>query len=311
VTAPTVTSPDEYASQFSLALRIDDMGRDRAIQFADGRLGASDALSCAQKAVFTIGQEPATNAVRKGQALRGTYLHAGTLAAVGKAFPNRIIETELTVTLPSGITLTVHPDEIDPDEPSVTDYKFVADLAYVRRTGSSDQQKAQTALQYLAAHQNGLVPAEGMVRNLFVSCDDLDDRHVTQEPFDLAWIDRADEWLGEVAYAVAHGEEARKEWPIPMCRSYCPWFTRCRGEQIAPVHKIEDPDIIRAAHTYRQAKDEIKELEALAKAAATHLPPEVEGEADGLRVRSVWVNPSEPKMSRGRAGSWRLEVTPL
>jgi len=310
----TITEPvsaEMYDALFGIALTADDMGRDRAVQFQEGILGASDAMSCAQRAVYTITQTSPTNAVKKGQALRGTYLHAGTLAALGDAFPQMVVEPELEVTLPSGLTLRVHPDVIDPDEPSATDLKFVNDLAYARRVGSSDAQKAQTALQYLAAHQNGLVPAEGIVRNLFIDCDDLDQRHVVQEPFSMEWIDRADEWFQEVAYAVKHGEEARKEWPIPMCRSYCPWFQKCRGESQTPATTITDPDIIRAAQTYRQAKDEIKELEALAAGAAKHLPVGTEGAAGGLRVRHVWNNPSEPKMSKGRAGYWRLEVTPV
>lgn len=307
----TALPADMYAEQFGLALHMDDRSRARSIQHDEGILGASEAMSCAQKAVYTITQEPATDAVKKGQALRGTYLHTGTLTAMEAAYPHLLIENELPVTLPSGLTLKVHPDIIDPDEPSATDLKFVNDLPYVIRNGSSDQQKAQTALQFLAAHQNGLVPPEGIVRNLFVDCDDLDKRHVTQEQFSMEWITRADEWFQEVVYAVEHGEEARKEWPIPMCRSYCPWFQRCRGESQTPTVKIEDPDIIRAAHVYYEAKEQEKAAKALADAAAKNLPQGVEGEADGLRVRRVWNNPSEPKMSRGRAGYWRLEVTPL
>lgn len=303
-------SAEEYAAQFGLALEIEDRGRDRSVQTGEGVLGASDAMSCAQKAVYTITKTAPTNSPKKGQAMRGTYLHAGTLAAVAVTYPHKIIETELKVTLPSGIELTLHPDEIDPDEPSVTDLKFVNDLALVRRNGSSDQQKAQTALQYYAAFQNGIVPAEGIVRNLFVDCDDLDVRHVEQTGFDMEWVLRADEWFQSVIYAVKHGEEARKEWPIPMCRNYCQYFSLCRGDQITPAERIEDSDIIRAAETYKQVTDEIKELKAVADAAKTHLRG-VEGVAGSLRVKQVWNNPSEPRMSNGRAGYYRLEVTPL
>lgn len=234
---------DEYAATFATALRVEDMSRDRSLQSEGGILGASDAGQCVHKSVLTVRRTPVTNAVKKGKAQIGTYLHAGTMGAVAELHPQRLMEQALTVTLPSGTEIPLHPDEIDPDEPSVTDYKFTDDLAVYRRTGPTEAQRMQRAMQYLAAHQAGIVPAEGIVRNLYVNMTDTDDVHVDQEPFSMDWIERADDYYASVRYAVENDEDGDKTGNYHFCRSFCPWFSLCKPPMPELAQPITDKEL--------------------------------------------------------------------
>jgi hypothetical protein len=232
-----MTDSDEYAATFATALRFQDMGRARTAQTDGGVLGASDAGQCVHKSVLTVRQTPPSDSVKKGKAQIGTYLHAGTMEAVSVLHPHRLMEQALTVTLPSGIEIPLHPDEIDPSEPSVTDYKFTDDLKVYRKTGATDAQRMQRALQYLAAHQAGILPAEGIVRNLYVNMTDADDTHVDQEPFSMDWVHAADTYYQNVIYAVKEGEEGEKTGNFNFCRSYCPFVSICKP----PIPELNQP----------------------------------------------------------------------
>lgn len=272
VDAPGV-SPESYAETFGLALNVEDLGRARSAQTDGGVLGASDAGTCERKAVWTVTQQTPTDVPKKGRAQVGTYLHEGTLKAVGALYPHRLIEQELTVTLPSGIKVPLHPDEIDPEEPSVTDYKFTAEVAVVRKTGPTDEQQMQRAMQYLAAHQAGLVPPEGTVRNLWVSMTDLDDRFVQQEPFSMEWIHRADDFYQRVIYAVKNLEDGEPQWPWNLCKDYCPFFRRCRPPQPELNQPIANPDLAELVLLGYQAREERKNWQKIEE----HVVSEIKG----------------------------------
>lgn len=282
-------TPDDYAETWGLALTVEDLSRERSQQTDGGTLGGSDAMGCAAKAVYTVRGEIPSNVPKKGKAQRGTYLHEGTLNAVKKLYPHKLIEQSLTVRLPSGLDVPLHPDEIDPEEPSVTDYKFVNDLALIRRTGPTDQQQAQRHLQYLAAHQAGLVPPEGLVRNLFVDSDDLDLRWVHQEPFSMDWVERADAWYGGVVYAVKHGEDGEREWPINLCKDYCPWFAKCRPPLTDSLNQIVNVELAQTVQIAFAARRDRKEAELIEKQAVSKLKG-VTGRAGNVSVVSTTVN---------------------
>lgn len=282
-------SAEEYAASFDMALAMAEHGKARSAQTDGGLLGASDAGGCVHKAVLTVRRTTPTDVPRKGKALIGSALHKVFLENVGEAYPERIIETELTVTLPSGTQIPLHPDEIDPSEPSVTDAKFVEDLAYRRREGVSEQQHMQRNLQYLAAHQAGLVPAEGTVRNLFVSMTDAQDTWVQQEPFSMEWVERADEWFSEVRYAVEHDEDGRKDANPNFCAAFCPFVSLCKPAPIDAHGRITNRELAQRADTARDAREQRKHWERIEKEAVAALKG-VTGSTATTTVVSTVVN---------------------
>lgn len=292
-------TPEEYAAGFEMALRIADSGSLRGAQSDGGLLGASDAGRCTNKAVYTVKQTPPSNVVKKGKALVGTALHAVWLPHLQALNPHLLIEHSLTVTLPSGRQIPVHPDIIDPAEPSVTDLKTVGDLAYVRRAGVGEDRQMQRALYYLAAHQAGLVPLEGTVRNLFVSMTDSDDIYVQQEPFSMEWIEKADEWFGTVAYHVEHDEEGARDAQPHFCERFCPWFDVCKPPLMDAMGQLSSPALREAVQVTHEAIEERKRWEKVEKDGKTKLAG-ISGRADDLMVISTWVNTGK--------GYWRTDT---
>ncbi len=282
-------TPDAYAESFSLALAVEDLGRDRTIQSDGGILGASDALSCHAKAVFTLRGEVPSNVPKKGKAQRGTYLHAGTLGAMEALYPYMLIESSLVATLPSGIKIPLHPDVMDPKEPSVTDLKFVDDLDLIKRVGPSDNQMAQRNLQYLAGVQAGHLAPEGITRNLFVDCTDLDRTWAHQTPFDMDWIVRADEWFQSAAQTAANLEDGHREWAEPMCRSYCPFYDKCRPPMLELNQPITIPHLIDAVIEGFAAREQRKAAALVEKQAVERLRG-VSGRVGDVQVVSTTVN---------------------
>lgn len=283
-------SAEEYAASYTTALTLAEHGKLRSAQTDGGVLGASDAGGCVHKAVLTVRKTPPTNVPKKGKALIGSALHAVFLDNVKDAYPERHVEVELPVRLPSGTTLPLHPDEIDPDEPSVTDYKFVADLAYRRREGVEERQHMQRNLQYLAAYQAGIIKTlDGTVRNLFVSMTDAEDVWVQQEPFSMSWVERADEWFSEVRYAVEHDEDGRKDAQPYFCESYCPFFSLCKPLPVDAHGKISSPALIQRVDLAFEAREQRKHWEKVEKEAIGPLKG-LTGSTDTTTCISTTVN---------------------
>lgn len=283
-----------------MALTMAEHGKARSMQTDGGLLGASDAGGCVHKAVLTVRQTPPTDVPKKGRALIGSALHKVFLDNIADTYPERIIETELVVTLPSGAQIPLHPDEIDPTEPSVTDAKFVADLNYRRKEGVSEQQHMQRNLQALAAMQAGIIPEEGVtVRNLFVSMTDAEDVWVQQEPYSPEWVQRADDWFSEVRYAVEHDEDGRKEANPHFCESYCPFFSMCKPQPVDALGKISSPGLAQRADLALEAREARKHWEKVEKVAVEALKG-VTGSTPTTTVISTWVNAGK--------GYWKVSL---
>lgn len=284
------TSPNDYLAGIKLALAVEDAGRPRTLQSLDGIFGASDAGQCERRAVWTVTQQPWTDVPKIGKALSGTYLHAGILQAVAALYPERLIEHELAVTLPSGVRLLLHPDEIDPDEPSVTDLKTSASAAAKGKSGPSEQQWMQVNLQYFAALQNGVITDDtGTVRVLFVNSADLDEQYVWQRPFDLEYVHKADDWFQGVIYNVKEGTDGEPQWPEMMCRSYCPFYSRCRPPVQELNEEITSPDLREMVLLGFQARENRKDWERVEKHVISEIKG-LSGRVGGLQVVSTVVN---------------------
>lgn len=280
----------EYAATWRMALLSADAGTLRGAQSDGGILGASDAGGCPHKAVLTVRRTPPTNVVEKGKALIGTALHRVFLEQMRDLNPALIVETELTATLPSGIEVLLHPDLLDPDEPSATDLKAVADLAYRQRVGVEDTHQMQRNLQGLAMIQAGLADPDSLiVRNIYLDMTDATNVWVQQEPFSMAWVEAADEWFQNVRYAVQHDEDGAKTGQPHFCARWCPFFALCKPPLLDAMGELQNPGLRDLAIVAREARDERKTWELVEKQAVERLRG-VSGRVGDFQVVSTTVN---------------------
>lgn len=287
-----------YAAAMASALDAHSALEGRTLQPG---LGVSDIGYCSSKALWKHQGVAPTDAPQSRSAAHGTELHKLFVAARKDARPGLLHEVALDITLPSGLVITGHADEIDPDEPSVTDFKTVADeaaMTVLRREGSTEQQQWQRQLYYLGAVQAGLVPRDGLVRNWWADrAGQTNWGHVEQEPFDMAYVHQADEWLQAVLYAAQHGEEVPREKHHDLCRAQCPWFTHCRAGLTTDDFEVTDPELISAARRVFDGRKEEK--------AGKHTS-EV-----GRRSLTVLQQSAEGDVGAFRAGPWRVRWTAI
>lgn len=291
--ADTIHDPDTYAALFTMSLKAADASRDRSQQTAAGIVGVSDLFSCQEKVRLTVLGTPWTDVPQTSAAWVGSAVHEAVGAARKQTFPHLLIEQEVRIELPSGLTILGHVDEIDPEEPSVTDYKTAAGLEYVRKHGPDENQRVQRSLYYYGAMQQGLVPDNGICRNVWLDRSGKDpEPFVSQEPFNMDYVHAADLWLQQVVEAVKDGVEAPKEWPLYRCQSFCPWFTQCRGRDLPELHS-NDPEVIRAAQEVWESRAAEKQAKALVQQALPFLAG-FDGIAGEFRVKHVQVNAANP-----------------
>lgn len=301
---------DDYAASMSASLDVYAALRPRSLQT---ELGVSSIGHCRAEALWRLTEVAPTDAPVGRQALFGTGAHE-VIAAARKSFaPHLLIETALQITLPSGVVVPGHADEIDPDEPSVTDWKTVADaadIAALRRNGSTEQQRYQRHLYYYGAHQAGLVPAEGTVRNVWVDrAGQVNEPYVEQEPFSMAVVHDADRWVQDLLYAAEHGEEVPQDKHYDWCRRFCEFFTHCRSGQAHADAHVTDPVMVSAADMLAEGRELRKRGEALEKSAKRVLEPlQASAHED---VAAFLIGAHRVRWSRvntDRGGHWKLTL---
>src|SRR4051794_5740068 len=113
---------DDYGLAFRFDLDTHDMLSERSLHGDEGGIGASS-FGCREEMRRILTKSQRTDSPDKLAALIGGYIDAGIVEARRATNPQLMFKTELIVTMPNGFQFPVHPDEIDPDEPSVTDYK--------------------------------------------------------------------------------------------------------------------------------------------------------------------------------------------
>lgn len=292
-------TPDDFGLTFQFDLESHDATRARSLQSDAGTIGVSDLHTCREKVRRTLLGHVATDTTDKWAALVGTYVDAGVKEARAASGRNLLHDVELSVTLPNGIVLPGHADEIDPDEPSVTDYKTKDALAGVRRTGADEQARAQRHLYYLGAVQAGIVGENGVVRNIFLDRSGSDPHpHVEQEPFDMGVVLAAQAWYEDSIYAAEHGEDAMKDWPRTMCERFCQFFTACRGSETVVEERLTGHRALTLTEFFT-AKEQRKEAEAVEQALRLELLG-ITGRSDTHWVRST--------VSNGKRPSTRLDA---
>lgn len=298
-----IVDPETFGLTFLFDLQAFDTQRPRSRQSDAGTIGVSDLHTCREKVRRTLLGMVQTDTTENWAALVGTYVDEGVKTARKAARPWLIHDAEITVTLPNGIVIPGHADEIDPQEPSVTDLKTKAELAGVRRVGADEKERAQRHLYYLGAMQNGLIDGDqGIVRNIYLDRSGRDSHpHVEQEPFSMDVVYTAQAWLEDAVYAAEHGEEALKEWPRTMCDRYCPFVTSCRGSETI-VEEFLTGHRAQILAEFVSARDQRKTAEDVEAALRAELLG-VTGRSATHWVRSTTVN--------GKRPSTKVEAGPI
>lgn len=128
--------------------------------------------------------------------------------------------------------------------------------------------------------------------------------------YDPAVLNEIDDWIHDLKYAVVSNSEAMKEKPREWCWSYCEYATLCRGNDTDAEGLIEDPEILAAIETYRDAGDRMRDAEKEREAAKLQIPLEVAGSTGTHNARWVWRNPTVVNAGT-RKGYWMLDVRPI
>lgn len=260
-------TPDAYAAAFTADLQAWSHGSERSEQKRSGVIGASDFM-CRERSRRTLARIPETNKPSKWAAFVGSALDKELKAARLASNPALLFDVEWTVTI-AGYTFPVHPDEVDPSEPSVTDYKSKNGLAMVRGKFTDPADRLQRHLQYLAGVQAGVLPPEGIVRNIYVDRSGKDDTpHIEQEDFSTEVLEDAASFLADVLYAVNNDEPASQDKPRDWCRRFCAHYTGCRGAEIdTPLLHPDTSALVAAFYENHSLIAEAEQLESELKDA--------------------------------------------
>lgn len=304
-------SADEYAANLSASLDVYQSMLPRSLQ---SELGVSSLGHCHSEALYRLQGVVPTDAPTARKALHGTAIH--TLYAKARAAfdPELLIEPELLITMPSGVVIKGHPDEVGHNE--VTDLKTVdaaGDIEILRRKGSTEQQRFQRHVYAFGAIQAGLVDEDCITRNVWVDrAGQQDEPFVEQERFDMSVVHAADAWLTDVLYADKHGEEVPKDQHYDWCKSFCEFFTHCRAGSETADYIVSSPEMVTAAEMLYTARAEAKvaaSVEDAAKVTLAVLQESAQGDvaafvAGDYRVRWTWINSA----AASRGGYWKVMV---
>lgn len=285
--------------------------RPRSVQSDEGTLGWSDVGGCREYARLRTVQAEPTDGKNTWPAQVGSALDAYMREVWDMRYPGTVWDDEpVTATLPNGATITGSPDVVG--DGTVLDWKSKDGLATVTRNGPSEQHWMQVHGYALALHQAGHAGFDNL-EWVTVSLVYVDRSGRTATPvaftrsFDYGFIVQAEHWVEDVIYAVRHGEQASKDKPIEWCENWCPFFTGCRGRDIAPEGGlIDDPETVTLIEQYATASAAAKAAARLKDEAKAGLVG-VNGSTGRYTVKWTRVNESQVAATV-RAGYDRLAV---
>lgn len=269
----------EIGALFDNAIDMLDAVRPRSLQQERGEIGMSTLGWCRQKALLMLKGVQPSDAKSARAAMLGTALHAMVGEAISTCYPEWIVEgggQRVTLTLPSGATVSGTPDVIDPRRNAVYDVKTVDGYSYVKRYGADEQKRFQRAGYAIAAAQAGILTFDEplLVANVYLDRSGREKTVYVDEVEEVdvpSYLARMDEWIGDVIYARLHDEDASRDIEAPVCAQICEFFTVCRGAlPDSDPEVITDPEALNAVNLYveareaekaaRRAKDEAKAL---------------------------------------------------
>ena len=289
----------------------------RTQQSADGILGPSDIGFCRQKAVLMTKQVRPSDNPPKWSAAVGTAIHNYVERAIKERYPQVLVGSidgiEVTATLPSGASITGHPDIVLVEENAVIDIKTVDGFAYIRNNGPSLQHKYQRQLYAMGLVQDGTLDGTKpvLVGNLYFDRSGKEPEPLLlMEEMDGSLTDEIDRWVEDVIYAVKHNEDASRDVASPVCERICEFYTVCRGSlPDQDSTSIDDPELINAVDAYVRGREMEKEGASLKKEAQAMLTG-VSGATTTHQVRWTEIQPTVVE-SFQKQGYWRLDVRKL
>lgn len=300
------------------ALKTYDRGSARTLQSREGRLGPSDIGFCRQKAVIVTKGTPPSDDKSMWAANVGTAIHNYVEAAFKASHPDWLLGSidnlNVTATLPSGATISGHPDIVIPSENMLLDIKTVNGFGWTRKNGPSLSHRYQRHLYAMGAMQMGILDPERLtVGNIYYDRSGADPNPLLfLTPYEDELTVEIDSWISDVIYAVKHGEDAARDVAPSVCAQICEFYTACRGGAL-PVSDnqtiIDSTDQIKAIDMYIEGKRLKKEAEELQNAAKLVLDG-INGSDGRYQIR--WTTVSGYDYPAGaRASSLRLDVKPL
>ncbi len=308
----TVPDPEVLAEHMASAVHAWNASTERGKQSAAHRVGVSDLGQCREYVRWmTVAQEP-TDDPGKWAAFIGSALDKLICEAVALAFPQARTKLTTVVTLPSGATYIGHPDLVFSD--GLLDNKTVDGLTKVKRQGPDLQQQFQRHLYAAGLVQEGRLPEDCWVGNIWWDRSGREPNpHVQVESYDPTWLNRADEWLSDVLYAVQTGERAVQDMPTEWCAKCCEFFSICRGEDVLTDRErgglIEDESVLDLIDAYKEAREVKKDSERVMDDVRRELA-DVSGRTASDMVKWVFVNASEvPGYSRSPYS--KLDIRPI
>jgi PD-(D/E)XK nuclease superfamily len=270
---------------------------ERSLYAAEKKIGVSDIGGCHEYVRRLIANEdfsdPRTDYLA---AFVGTAMGKELAAAYIQRFPDARAEVPVTVSLVAhglSISLPGHADIVHDN--TVTDFKSKDSVRVVAKESEKDDGLLHNKFQ-LTLYAAALIQSGDLDEDCTLALAYYDRSGVEQEPFVVEWtynpaiLEAAQEWLGDVVYALVHGEEASKDKPRTFCESYCAYFTACRGSDTDVEGLIEDTEILTAIELYVEASAREKEAKADKAAAAAAL----KGIAGNTTTHTLrWINVGE------------------
>ena len=301
------------AIQAALTAHMDNSAR--TVQSDEGRLGPSDIGFCRQKAALMTRGVEATDSNPKWAAAVGTAVHTYVEAALKSMFPTWLMgsidDVTVTATLPSGATISGHPDIVIPEDNTVLDIKTVDGFQWIKREGTSQQHKYQRHLYAMGCIAAGLFDKTKPVYVGNVYFDRSGKEPVPMvfvEELDPTLTDEIDGWITDVIYAVTNKEDASRDIPSAVCEKICSHFTACRGglQSNNEGDQIVDNDLVSAVEMYVEGRSMEKTAKQM-KDEAVSILAGINGATQNWQVRWVNVQPSRVD-SFEKQGYSRLDI---
>jgi hypothetical protein len=257
----------------------------------------------------------ATDSNPKWAAAVGTAVHNYVETALKSMFPTWLMgsidDVTVTATLPSGATISGHPDIVIPEDNTVLDIKTVDGFQWIKREGTSQQHKYQRHLYAMGCIAAGLFDKTKPVYVGNVYFDRSGKEPVPMvfvEELDPTLTDEIDGWITDVIYAVTNKEDASRDIPSAVCEKICSHFTACRGglQSNNEGDQIVDNDLVSAVEMYVEGRSMEKTAKQMKDEAVSMLAG-INGATQNWQVRWVNVQPSRVD-SFEKQGYSRLDI---
>lgn len=286
-------------------------------------LGASSLGHCRRYAQYIIEQTPPSDERDRTAAFMGTVTGAAIEEELKTLHPNWLYQHTTRITL-AGVPVPGHTDVVVPASEGVSveewmkqaeegydgpelfiqgvwDLKSKDKLEVVKKMGPTQQQIYQLHTYCASLIEQGILDPS---KPIWIQDNYYDRSGSAQEVWSSGhWYNPSvlhfiEEWLGEVTYAIEHGQEASKDMPRDWCHSWCDFATICRKHDDSVEGLIDDPEYVAAAETLLEGSQMATAGEKLKKAAKLVLANRESGSTGRIIVRKTEVAGSDMAFTR-------------